>query len=137
MKRQRKIKILLAKTGLDGHDRGVQVISQRLRGEGMEVIYTGLRQSPEQIVARAIEENIDVIGLSSLSGGHKVSFQKVVELARTRGMSNVLIIAGGIIPQDDISYLKDKGINAFFGPGTPIKEIADYIRKNVGNDREK
>lgn len=131
MGRQRPIKVLLAKVALDGHDRGVLVVAQGLREEGMEVVYTGLRQSPENIVARALEEKIDVIGLSSLSGGHNLYFPKVVALAREKGMGNILIIAGGIFPYEDISNLKDKGISAIFGPGTPIKEIANYIRDNV------
>ena len=134
MKQQKQIKVLLAKSSLDGHDRGIQVLSQMLKEEGMEVIYTGLRKSPEQIVERAVEENVDVIGLSSLSGGHNVFFPRVIELARMKGMSDVLIIAGGIIPQDDTSHLNKKGISAIFGPGTPVKEIADYIRGHVRND---
>ena len=131
MEKQRQIKVLLAKPSLDGHDRGVKVLSQMLREEGMEIIYTGLRQNPEQIVERAIEENVDVIGLSSLSGGHNIFFPRVVELVKMKGMSDVLVIAGGIIPQDDISYLNSKGISAVFGPGTPVEEIVQYILKNV------
>lgn len=131
MAQRKPIKVLLAKGGLDGHDRGVKVISQGLTDEGMEVIYTGLRQTPEKVVSKALEEDVDVIGLSSLSGGHNVFFPEVVRLAREKGMDNVLIIGGGIIPEEDVQFLKDKGIRRIFGPGTPIREIAEYIRNNV------
>ncbi len=131
MATDRTIVVLLAKPGLDGHDRGVKVLTLGLRGEGMEVTYTGLRQSPKQIVEKALLLGADVIGLSSLSGAHKSLFPKVVELAREKGMDKVLVIGGGIIPDEDISFLREKGINAIFGPATPIKEIANYIRANV------
>lgn len=131
MAQKRPIRVLLAKCGLDGHDRGIKVISLGLRDEGMEVIYTGLHQSPEQIVRKALEGNVDVIGLSSLSGGYNTFFPEIARLAKEKGMDNVLIIGGGIILKDDIPPLREKGISAIFGPGTPIKEIADYIRKNV------
>jgi len=131
MLQQRPIRVLLAKCGLDGHDRGIKVITQGLAEEGMEVIYTGLHQNPEQIVERALEENVDVIGLSLLSGGYDVFFPEVARLAREKGTGNVLIIGGGIIPEDDIPFLREKGISAIFGPGTPINEIARYIRQNV------
>lgn len=128
--RKRPIRVLLAKPGLDGHDQGVKVLALGLRDEGMEVIYTGLRQMPEQIAHAAINEAVDVVGLSSLSGGHNAYFPKVAELLSQEG-TDVLIIGGGIIPGEDISYLKKKGIKAVFGPGTPIKEIADFIKENV------
>jgi methylmalonyl-CoA mutase C-terminal domain/subunit len=131
MVQQRRIRVLLAKSGLDGHDRGIKVISQGLREEGMEVIYIGLRQPPEKIVNAALQEGVDVIGLSSLSGGHKSFFPEVVKLARDKGMNEVLIIGGGIIPEQDVKFLKEKGINCIFGPGTFIKEIADYIRNHI------
>lgn len=131
MAQPRPIKVLLAKGGLDGHDRGIKVISQGLSEEGMEVIYIGLRQTPEKIVTTALEEGVDVIGLSSLSGGHNVFFSEVAKLAREEGMDNVLIIGGGIIPEEDVQFLKERGTRRIFGPGTPIREIADYIRNNV------
>lgn len=128
---QRPIRVLLAKCGLDGHDRGVKVIAQGLADEGMEVTYTGLHQKPEQIVEKAFEENVDVIGLSSLSGGYDTLFPEVARLVKEKGMDNVLIIGGGIILEEDIPFLREKGVSAIFGPGTTIKEIADYIRQNV------
>ena len=131
MSQQRPIRVLLAKCGLDGHDRGVKVVAQGLADKGMEVTYTGLHQSPEQIVERAVKENVDVIGLSSLSGGYDILFPEVARLVKERGMSNVLIIGGGIILEEDIPFLKEKGISAIFGPGTPIEQIVNYIRQNV------
>lgn len=131
MLQQRPIRVLLAKCGLDGHDRGIKVITQGLVEEGMEVIYTGLHQNPEQIVERALGENVDVIGLSLLSGGYDVFFPEVARLAKEKGMGNVLIIGGGIILEDDIPFLQEKGISAIFGPGTLINEIAHHIRLNV------
>lgn len=131
MKQNRLIRVLIAKPGLDGHDRGAKVVAQGLRDEGMEVIYTGLRQTPEQIAKTALEEYVDVIGLSLLSGAHKTLFPEVSRLIREKGMTEVLIIGGGIIPEEDIPFLQEKGIIAVFKPGTRIKEIAEYIRKNV------
>lgn len=131
MAKQRPIKVLLAKGGLDGHDRGIRVISQGLSEEGMEVMYIGLRQTPQKIVTTALEEDVDVIGLSSLSGGHNVFFPKVVKLAREKGMDSVLIIGGGIIPEEDMQLLREQGISRIFGPGTAIREIAEYIKDNV------
>ena len=127
----KRIRVLMAKPGLDGHDRGVKVLTMGLRNEGMEVIYTGLRQSPDTIVQAALQEDVDVVGLSCLSGAHKHIFPRVVELMQERGVEDVLVLGGGIIPNEDVPFLKEKGINAIFGPGTPIKEIADYIRQNV------
>lgn len=131
MDKGKRIRVLIAKPGLDGHDRGAKVLTLALRDEGMETIYTGLRQSPEKIVATAIQEDVDVVGLSCLSGAHKRLFPRVVELLREKGIGDVLVIGGGIIPEEDIPFLKSKGISEIFGPGTPIKKIADYIRDHV------
>jgi len=131
MKEKRRIRILIAKPGLDGHDRGVKVLAFGLRDEGMEVIYLGLRQTAEEIIRTAIQEDVDVIGLSSLSGAHNYYFPKVAELASREGKDDFLIIGGGIIPAEDVPYLMEKGIKAIFGPGTRIKEIANFIRNNV------
>ena len=127
----RKIRVLAAKPGLDGHDRGVKVIASALRDAGMEVIYTGLRQTPEQIVAAAEQEDVDVIGLSVLSGAHGYLFPKVMELLKAKGMDDVLVVGGGIIPEDDIPALKGAGIAAVFGPGTSTGDIVDFINGNV------
>jgi len=131
MSPERRIRVLLTKPGLDGHDRGVKVLTMGLRNEGLEVIYSGLRQSPEMIVQSAIQEDVDVVGLSCLSGAHKYLFPRVTELLKEKGVDDMLVVSGGIIPEEDVPFLKDKGINAVFGPGTPIKEIAAYIRQNV------
>lgn len=130
MKRKRTIRILLAKPGLDGHDQGVKVLALGLRDEGMEVIYTGLRQTPEEIARAAIHEDVDVVGLSSLSGAHNTYFPKVAELL-AQEKKDILILGGGTIPEEDISYLMDNGIEALFGSGTRIKDIADFIRNHV------
>ncbi|MFC2039259.1 cobalamin B12-binding domain-containing protein [Chloroflexota bacterium] len=127
----RRIRVLMTKPGLDGHDRGVKVLTMGLRNEGMEVIYTGLRQSPDMIVQAAIQEDVDVVGLSCLSGAHNYIFPRVVELLKEKGMEGVLVVGGGIIPNGDVPLLKKNGISAVFGPGTAIKEIADYIRQAV------
>ena len=124
------IRVLLAKPGLDGHDQGVKVLALGLRDEGMEVIYTGLRQTPSQIVRAAIHEDVDVVGLSSLSGGHNVYFPEVARLL-SKEKKDVLIIAGGIIPDEDRGQLKEKGIKGIFGPGTKLKDIAEFIRSNI------
>jgi len=134
MSKNRAIKVLVAKPGLDGHNRGARVMTLGLRDEGMDVTYTGLRRTPEQIVDRALEKNVDVIGLSILSGAHKTLLPRVVELAKEKGLDKTLIIAGGAIPDEDIPFLQEKGIKAVFGPGTSIKEVADYIRQNVKNN---
>ncbi len=128
---QKPPKILIAKPGLDGHDRGAKVLVIGLRNEGMEVIYTGLRQSPEDIITKAIKESVDVIGLSILSGAHKSLLPEVAKLAKKKGMHDVLVIGGGNIPEEDIPFLKAAGIKAIWGAGSSIKEIADYIRANV------
>jgi len=132
---ERKIKVLIAKPGLDGHDRGAKVVARALRDAGMEVIYTGLRQTPEQIVETAIQEDVDVVGLSILSGAHMTLLPRVVQLLREKGMNDVLVIAGGIIPTDDIPKLKEAGIAEVFGPGIPLKTIIEFIKKNVKRKR--
>lgn len=130
VKAKRPIRILIAKPGLDGHDQGVKVLALGLRDEGMEVIYPGLRQTPEEIVRAAIHEDVDVVGLSSLSGAHNNYFPKVAGLL-SQERKDILVIGGGIIPEEDISYLKENGIEAIFGPGTWIKDIADFIRSHL------
>jgi methylmalonyl-CoA mutase C-terminal domain/subunit len=128
---ERKIRVLAAKPGLDGHDRGIKVICYALRDAGMEVIYTGLRQTPEQIVQAAIQEGVDVIAMSVLSGAHDYLFPRVMELLREAGATEVLVIGGGIIPEEDIAGLQEVGIKAIFGPGTPTSDIVHFIQKNV------
>ncbi|MBD3157249.1 MAG: methylmalonyl-CoA mutase [Candidatus Lokiarchaeota archaeon] len=127
----RKIRVLIAKPGLDGHDRGAKVVARALRDAGMEVIYTGLRQTPEMIVESALQEDVDCIGLSILSGAHNALFPRVTELLREKGADDILVIGGGIIPEDDIPGLKEAGIAEVFGPGTPLGEIVEYIRSRV------
>ena len=127
----RKIRVLAAKPGLDGHDRGIKVLAHALMEAEMEVIYTGLRQTPEQIVNAAIQEDVDVICLSSLSGAHDYLFPRVMELLSEAGASDILVIGGGIIPEEDIPSLKKAGIRAIFGPGTPTSETVRFIRENV------
>jgi methylmalonyl-CoA mutase, C-terminal domain len=129
----RPIRVLIAKPGLDGHDRGALIIAQALRDEGMEVIYTGLRQTPAQIVATAIQEDVDVIGLSCLSGAHNELFPEVVRLLRVEGADDIIVIGGGVIPQEDVAYLKEQGIAEVFTSGTTTTETADYIRQAVLN----
>jgi methylmalonyl-CoA mutase C-terminal domain/subunit len=130
----RKIRVLVAKPGLDGHDRGAKVIARALRDEGMEVIYTGLRQTPEQIVAAAIQEDVDAIGLSILSGAHNHLFPRVVELLKEKDASDILVFGGGVIPEEDIPFLKSKGIAEIFGPGTPTSVTIDFIKAHVKKD---
>lgn len=127
----RKIRVLVAKPGLDGHDRGAKVIARALRDAGMEVVYTGLRQTPEQIVQAAIQEDADVIALSILSGAHNHLFPRVMELLAEKSVDDVLVIGGGVIPEDDIPSLKKAGIAEVFGPGTPTKATIDFIRANL------
>jgi methylmalonyl-CoA mutase C-terminal domain/subunit len=129
--RQSPIRVLIAKPGLDGHDRGAKVLARGLRDEGFEVIYTGLRQTPEMIASAAAQEDVDVIGLSILSGAHMTLLPRIVELVRAQGMADVLIAAGGIIPDADIARLKEIGIGEVFGPGTSIGEVARYFRDHV------
>jgi methylmalonyl-CoA mutase C-terminal domain/subunit len=128
---QPTIRVLLAKPGLDGHDRGVKVIARALRDAGMEVIYTGLRQTPEQIANAALQEDVDVVGLSILSGAHMTIFPRVRDLMLERGMDDVLLFGGGIIPEDDIPKLKERGIAELFLPGTSTEDIIRFIRGNV------
>ncbi len=127
----RPIRVLVAKPGLDGHDRGAKVIARSLRDAGMEVIYTGLRQTPEQIVAAAIQEDVDVVAMSILSGAHNHLFPKVVNLLKEEGVDDVLIIGGGVIPDEDIPGLKEAGVEAIFTPGTSTKDVVKYIEDNL------
>lgn len=128
---ERKIRVIVAKPGLDGHDRGAKVIARALRDAGMEVIYTGLRQTPEQIVQAAIQEDADVVAMSILSGAHNHLFPRVVELLREKGAGDILVFGGGVIPEEDIPFLKSKGIAEIFGPGTPTAETVQFIKANV------
>lgn len=128
---EQKIRILVAKPGLDGHDRGAKVVARALRDAGMEVIYSGLRQTPEMIVESAIQEDVDVVGLSILSGAHTVLFPRIVKLMQERGVRDVLVVAGGIVPEEDVVGLKEMGICEVFGPGTTTQQIVDFIRTNV------
>ena len=127
----RPIKVLIAKPGLDGHDRGAKVLARGLRDEGFEVVYTGLRQTPEMVATAALQEDVDVVGLSILSGAHMTLVPRITALLRDRGMDDVLVTVGGIIPDDDIPALKDAGVAEVFGPGTTIREVADFLRANV------
>ncbi|MEA3348298.1 MAG: cobalamin B12-binding domain-containing protein [Pseudomonadota bacterium] len=127
----KKIKVLVAKPGLDGHDRGAKVVSRALRDAGMEVIYTGIRQTPEQIVATAVQEDVDSIGLSCLSGAHNKLFPKIVTLLKEKGAGDVLVFGGGIIPEEDIPGLKDAGISGIFLPGTSTEDTIEFIKNNV------
>jgi len=131
MPAEKKIRVLVAKPGLDGHDRGAKVIARALRDAGMEVIYTGLRQTPEMVVSAALQEDVDVIGLSILSGAHNAIMPRVMELLRQNKMDDVLVVIGGIIPDQDIPGLRQAGVAGIFLPGTPMNEIVEFIRKNV------
>ena len=126
-----KIRVVIAKPGLDGHDRGAKVVARALRDAGMEVIYTGLHQSPQDIVNIAIQEDVNAIVLSILSGAHNVLFERVVELLKSNSMDDILVFGGGIIPDEDKKNLEAMGVNAIFGPGTPLDEIVDYVEKNT------
>ena len=127
----RKIRVLAAKPGLDGHDRGVKVIAAALRDAGMEVIYTGLRQTPEQIVNTAIQEDVDVIALSILSGAHDYLFPEVMKLVKEKGLEDVLVLGGGVIPESDVPAMIKAGVADIFGPGTATNKIVEYIQQNV------
>jgi methylmalonyl-CoA mutase C-terminal domain/subunit len=128
---ERKIRILIAKPGLDGHDRGAKVVARALRDAGFEVVYTGLHQTPEQIVSAAIQEDVDAVGLSLLSGAHRVLFPAVVELLRKQQSGDILVFGGGVIPRDDIAWLKEQGIQAVFTPGASTDDIIDWVKSNI------
>jgi methylmalonyl-CoA mutase C-terminal domain/subunit len=132
----KKIRVLVAKAGLDGHDRGAKVIAAALRDAGMEVIYTGLRQTPEMIVEAAIQEDVDVIGISILSGAHMTILPKILSLMKEKGLDDVLLTGGGIIPEEDIKELKKMGVGELFTPGAATTAIADYIKKWVADNRK-
>lgn len=131
----RPIRVLVAKVGLDGHDRGAKIIATALRNEGMEVIYTGLRQTPEMVVNAALQEDVDAIGISILSGAHMTVFPKVIGLMKEKGLNDVLLTGGGIIPDDDMRALKDMGVGELFAPGTSTTDIANYIKEWVATNR--
>jgi len=133
---RKKIRVLIAKPGLDGHDRGVSVVAQGLRDAGMEVIYLGLFTTPEQIAEAAIQEDVDVVGLSCLSGAHLVLFPKTVRLIKEKTDKNILFIAGGIIPEKDVPKLREAGITQMFGPGTSIPEIISFIKHELGEGEQ-
>jgi methylmalonyl-CoA mutase C-terminal domain/subunit len=127
----KRIRVLVAKPGLDGHDRGAKVIARALRDAGMEVVYTGIRQTPEMIAEAALQEDVDVVGMSILSGAHMALFPRVMDLLRENDMDDVLVVAGGIIPDEDVLVLNEMGVRGIFGPGTPTGEIVTFIRENV------
>ncbi len=128
---ERKIRVLVAKPGLDGHDRGAKVIARALRDAGMEVIYTGLRQTPEMIASAALQEDVDAVGISILSGAHNTLCPRIVDLLRANGMDDTLVLVGGIVPQEDIVILKQKGVSEVFLPGTSTEDIVKFINQNV------
>ena len=128
---ERKIRVLVAKPGLDGHDRGAKVIARALRDAGMEVIYTGLRQTPEMIASAALQEDVDAVGISILSGAHNTLCPRIVNLMRENGMEDTLVLVGGIVPQEDIAKLKEIGVSEIFLPGTSTEDIIQFIRANV------
>ena len=132
---ERKIRIVMAKPGLDGHDRGIKVLAAAYRDAGMEVIYLGLRQTPEMIVSSALQEDADVIALSSLNNAHNTIFVNVLSLMEEKGLDNVLLVGGGIIPKKDMEVLENKGVGKLFGPGTPVQETIDYITSRVKSNR--
>lgn len=131
MSQSKKIRVLVAKPGLDGHDRGAKVVARALRDVGMEVVYTGIRQTPQMIADAALQEDVDVIGLSSLAGAHMTLFARVMEELKRRGLSDILVVAGGIIPDEDQDALKEMGISAVFGPGSSTQDMARFITENV------
>ena len=132
---ERKIRILMAKPGLDGHDRGIKVLAAAYRDAGMEVIYLGLRQTPEMIVSSALQEDVDVIALSSLNNAHMTIFPHVLNLMKDKGLDDVLLVGGGIIPKKDIAKLKELGMGKLFGPGTPVQDTIDYITDWINRNR--
>jgi methylmalonyl-CoA mutase C-terminal domain/subunit len=129
---EKRIRVLIAKPGLDGHDRGAKVVARALRDAGMEVIYTGLRQTPEMIVEAALQEDVDVVGLSVLSGAHMTLFPRIVGLLEENGLDDVLVLAGGIIPDEDVSVLNEMGVRGIFGPGTSTGDIVEFIEEEIG-----
>ena len=131
MKSKRPLKVLIAKAGLDGHERGALVVAMGLREAGLEVVYTGIRSTPEQIVASAIQKNVDAIGLSSLSGGHMAQFRRVMEVLKQEKVKGILVFAGGVIPDEDVKKLQKLGIKAVFGPGSSIASILAFLRKHL------
>lgn len=131
---ERKIRVLVAKPGLDGHDRGAKVIARALRDAGMEVIYTGLRQTPEMIASAALQEDVDAVGISILSGAHNTLCPRIVDLLHENGMDDTLVLVGGIVPQEDIAELKQKGVSEIFLPGTSTEDIVTFIRQNVRSE---
>jgi len=133
---RRPLRVLVAKVGLDGHDRGAKVIATSLRDAGMEVIYTGLRQTPEMVVNAALQEDVDAIGVSILSGAHMTVFPKIISIMKEKGMNDVLLTGGGIIPEDDMRTLQEMGVGKLFAPGASTSAIADYIREWVSTNRE-
>ncbi len=133
MTAKKRIKVIMAKPGLDGHDRGAKLLARVFAEAGMEVVYTGLRQTPEMIVEAALQEDADVVGLSSLSGVHNYFFPRVVELLKEKGLDEVLVVGGGIIPDEDVPGLKDAGVAAIFGPGTRTEDIVKFVEENIPN----
>ena len=131
----KRIRVLVAKPGLDGHDRGAKVVARALRDAGMEVIYTGLRQTPEMIAEAALQEDVDVVGLSILSGAHMALIPRTIQLLRDNGQDDVVVVAGGIIPDDDVPALSEMGVRGVFGPGTPTQKIIDFVREETGVGR--
>jgi len=134
-KSEKKIRVLIAKPGLDSHDRGAKIVARALRDAGMEVIYTGLRQTPEQIVEAALQEDVDVIGLSILSGAHNTLFPKTMQLLKKKGLTDVVVFAGGIIPEEDIPKLKKTGIKEVFGPGTTTSTLVEFVKKHASKTK--
>ena len=132
---ERKIRVLVVKPGLDGHDRGAKVVARALRDAGMEVIYTGLRQTPEAIVSAAVQEDVDAIGVSILSGAHNTILPRIVELMRAQELNDVLLVVGGIVPDEDIPALKQSGVSEVFQPGASTQEIVDFIRQHIRQPR--
>lgn len=130
----RKIRVLVAKPGLDGHDRGAKVVARALRDAGMEVVYTGLRQTPAMVVEAALQEDVDVVGLSILSGAHLVLVPKIMQLLKENGLDDVLVLVGGIIPEEDVAVLRAAGVHGVFGPGTPMQQIIAFIHEQLGVD---
>ena len=131
MRQKRRVRVMVAKPGLDGHDRGARIIARAYRDAGFEVVYTGLHQTPEEIVEAAIQEDVDMIGLSSLAGAHKYLFPAVVELLREKAADDIIVCGGGIIPDDDIEILKESGVKEVFTPGTPLDDIVKWVEHNV------